>query len=86
MKSLTVYDVYVDDGYELSKVIIPAESESKAKDYVKGNGEVVATKKDPFVQDIDTGCLAQTLIDNGWGQAEISVIVKGLKYLGLDRF
>ena len=86
MKSLSVYDVYIDDGMNCSKIIVPAESETKAREYVKGNGEVVAIRKDPIAQDIDTDCLAQTLKDNGWGQVEISIIVRALEYVGLDRF
>lgn len=86
MKSLNVYDVYIDDGMNCLKIIVPAESETEAKEYVKGNGEVVAIRKDPIVQDINTDCLAQTLKDNGWGQAKIAVIVRALEYVGLDRF
>ena len=56
MKSLTVYDVYIDDGMNCSKVIIPAENESKAKEYVKGNGEVVAIRKDQSLANYQAGC------------------------------
>lgn len=86
MKSLSVYDVYIDDGMNCLKIIVPAESETEAKEYVKGNGEVVAIRKDPIVQDINTDRLALTLKNNGWGQVEISIIVRALEYVGLDRY
>ena len=34
MKSLSVYDVYIDDGMNCLKIIVPAESETEAKEYV----------------------------------------------------
>lgn len=52
MKKLTVYDVYLDDGYDAIKVTVPAESKKAAADYTTGNGEVVAIRESPL-QDID---------------------------------
>ena len=43
MKKLHVYTVYMDDG-DAFKVTIPAESEAAAKEYVAGNGDVIAVK------------------------------------------
>lgn len=53
MKKMHVYTVYMDDG-DAFKVTIPAVSEAAAKEYVAGNGDVIAIKDAP-IQDIDTG-------------------------------
>ena len=52
MKKLHVYTVYMDDG-DAFKVTVPAESEAAAREYVAGNGDVIAVKDAPL-QDIDT--------------------------------
>lgn len=83
MKKMHVYTVYMDDG-DVYKVTIPAVSEADAKEYVAGNGDVIAIKDAP-IQDIDTGCLADTLRRGGWGQMEIDVITRTLAAVGLER-
>lgn len=83
MKKMHVYTVYMDDGNAF-KVTIPAVSEAAAKEYVAGNGDVIAIKDAP-IQDIDTGCLADTLRRGGWGQMEIDVITRALAAVGLER-
>ena len=83
MKKLHVYTVYMDDG-DAFKVTILAESEAAAKEYVAGNGDVIAVKDAPL-QDIDTRCLADTLRRSGWGQMEIDVITRTLAAVGLER-
>ena len=84
MKKLTVYDVYLDDGYDAIKVTVPAESKKAAADYTTGNGEVVAIRESPL-QDIDLNCLADTLRKNGWGNPEIAVITRTLEQAGIAR-
>lgn len=83
MEKMHVYTVYMDDG-DAFKVTIPAVSEAAAKEYVAGNGDVIAIKDAP-IQDIDTGCLAHTLRLAGWGQMEIDVITRALAAVGLER-
>lgn len=84
MKKLSVYSVYLDDGDNVYKITVPAENEKDAEKYVDGNGDVVAVKKS-FLQDIDIGCLTDTLKRNQWGQTEIDVITRTLIRCGLDR-
>lgn len=84
MKKFHVYDLYLDDGESAIKVTIPAESKSVAKQYVAGNGEIIAVK-DCELQDIDLGCLASTLRRDGWGHTEIDVITRTLQAVGLER-
>lgn len=84
MKNMNVYDVYMDDGHNTFKVTVPAFSKKDAKEYVQGNGEVVAIKPSEL-QDIDLNCLADTLKRSGWGQQEIDVITRALAQIGLER-
>lgn len=84
MKNMNVYDLYMDDGHNTFKVTVPAFSKKDAKEYVQGNGEVVAIKPSEL-QDIDLNCLADTLRRSGWGQQEIDVITRALAQIGLER-
>lgn len=84
MKKMNVYDLYMDDGHNTFKITVPAFSKKDAKEYVEGNGEVVAIKPSEL-QDIDLNCLADTLKRNAWGQQEIDVITRALAQIGLER-
>ena len=84
MKNMNVYDLYMDDGHNTFKVTVPAFSKKDAKEYVQGNGEVVAIKPSEL-QDIDLNRLADTLKRSGWGQQEIDVITRALAQIGLER-
>ena len=84
MKKMNIYDMYMDDGHNTFKVTVPAFSKRDAKEYVQGNGEVVAIKPSEL-QDIDLNCLADTLKRSGWGQQEIDVITRALAQIGLER-
>lgn len=84
MKRMSVYDLYMDDGHSTFKVTVPATSVKSAKEYVQGNGDVVAVKPSEL-QDIDTGFLADTLKRAQWGQQEIDIIVRALAQCGLAR-
>lgn len=84
MKKFTVYSVYMDDGHDAFRVTVPATSKKEAAAFVQGNGDVVAITPAPL-QDIDLGCLADTLKRNNWGQMEIDVITRTLAACGLER-
>jgi hypothetical protein len=84
MRRMNVYDLYMDDGHSTFKVTVPAFSKKDAKEYVQGNGDVVAVKPSEL-QDIDLNCLADTLKRSGWGQQEIDIIVRALAQIGLER-
>ena len=84
MKNMNDYDLYMDDGHNTFKVTVPAFSKKDAKEYVQGNGEVVAIKPSEL-QDIDLNCLADTLKRSGWGQQEIDIITRALAQIGLER-
>ena len=84
MKKMNIYDLYMDDGHSTFKVTVPAFSKKDAKEYVQGNGDVVAVKPSEL-QDIDLNCLADTLKRSGWGQQEDDVITRALAQIGLER-
>ena len=84
MKRMNVYDLYMDDGHSTFKVTVPAFSKKDAKEYVQGNGDVVAVKPSEL-QDIDLNCLADTLKRSGWGQKEVDIITRALAQIGLER-
>ena len=85
MMKMKVYNVYLEDNEDVYKITVPAESEKKAIEYVKGNGEVIKVKLDPDIQNIHCETLANTLFNNGWGQKEIDIITRTLQQVGLDR-
>lgn len=85
MKKFTVYNVYLDDGDNVYKIVVPAESEAEAIKYCEGNGEIIAVKKNDLVQDIDTALLADYLRNGGWGKTEVDIITRTLAMCGLDR-
>lgn len=85
MKKFTVYNVYLDDGRDVYKIVVPAESEADAAKYCEGNGEVIAVKKNPDVQKINTSALADCLRTTGWNKAEVDVITRTLTICGLER-
>lgn len=85
MKKFTVYNVYLDDGNDVYKIVVPAESEAEAIKYCEGNGEIIAVKKNDLVQDIDTACLADYLRRGGWGRTEIDIITRTLAMCGFER-
>lgn len=86
MKAFKVYDVYMDDGRDVFKVVIPAESKQAATKAVAGNGEVVKIRENTLVPNIDCNALADTLRRNAWGDAEIQVITRVIGAVGLDRY
>lgn len=83
MKKFTVYNVYLDDGDNVYKIVVPAENEEEAAKYCEGNGEVIAVKKNDY--SIDTAALADYLRRGGWGKTEVDVITRTLAMCGLDR-
>ncbi|MDE7321780.1 MAG: hypothetical protein K2N73_03460 [Lachnospiraceae bacterium] len=87
MRKFEVYDMYLDDGKGAAfKITVPAPNKKEASEFVKGNGEIVAIKKNPIVQDIDIPYLVQVLQSASYGKAEIDVITRTLEIVGLDRY
>lgn len=72
------YLVYLDDGSSVFKVGIPAKSEKAAREYLAGNGEIVAIKDVTEEYPIDLGKVKTALALGGFGEAEIGFITRAL--------
>lgn len=74
------YVVYMDDGNVAFKLNIPAESEKKARDFVQGNGEVIAIKQGERNIENPISCwlIADALARSNFGQLEIDLITRAL--------
>ena len=77
---LKKYFVYLDVGTDdVLKLAIPAKNEKDARDYVAGNGEVVAVRDVTERYPIDVDLVARTLINAGFGQTEVDLITRTLQ-------
>ena len=88
MKKFNVYKVFVEDGEDVYKILVPATDEKDAESYCQGSGDIIATTKanpDKDVTDICISALAETLSRSHWGQQEIDVITRTLIRVGLAR-
>lgn len=72
--------VYLDDGANAYKCHIPAENEKKAREYVNGNGEVIAVKRGERNAEapISLSLVADALARAHFGQMEIDLITRAL--------
>lgn len=73
------YFVYIDDNHNVYKVAIPAENESKARDYCEGNGEIVAVRDITEDFPIDVVRVAEALGKCGFGDTERDLITRTLQ-------
>lgn len=78
MARMKKYFVYMDDGRDAFRCAIPAENEKKAREYVQGNGEVIAVKDvtDEFTISIDK--VGEALKKANFGQIEIDFVTRAL--------
>ncbi len=76
---LNKYFVYLDDGSNVMKVAIPAKSEKEARNYVEGNGEVIAIKNVTDDFPISSDKIARALLNAGFGQIEVDLVVRTLQ-------
>ena len=74
------YVVYLDDGKNAYKVNVPAENEKKAREYVQGNGEVIAIRKGERTasEPISLEMIGNALARANFGQMEIDLITRAL--------
>lgn len=83
MKKMNKYMVYVDDGYNVMKIAVPAHNEEEAKEYVKGSGEIIAVKDASEQYPIDANYLAEVLDESGFGEIEKDLIIRALEITGI---
>lgn len=71
--------VYLDDGSNVYKVAVPARTEQDARDYVSGNGEVIAVKDITEVTPISVTKVRYALAEYGFGMNEMDLIIRCLE-------
>ncbi len=75
--------VYLDDGKGVYKVAIPAKDEKAAREYVQGNGEVIAVKDVTNSYPISADKVKQALKNANFGQIEIDYITRALSEINI---
>lgn len=80
---LKKYMVYMDDGKDVFKAAIPAKNEKEAREYVQGNGEVVAIKDVTEEYPIDITKVRDALLAAAFGEAEMNYITRTLENVGI---
>ncbi len=77
------YMIYLDDGKDVYKLAIPATNEKKAREYVRGNGEVIAIKDITSDCPISVDKVTQALLKSNFGQIEIDLITRALQEINI---
>lgn len=77
------YMVYLDDGKDCYKLAIPAKDEKVAREYVQGNGEVIAVKDVTNDYPISVDKVTQALQNVGFGKYEIDYIARALQEINI---
>ena len=72
------YMVYIDADQDTLKIAVPANSVKAAKQYVEGNGEVVAVKDITEDFPIRADYVADALKAAGFGSIETDLIIRTL--------
>lgn len=70
--------VYLDDGKDCYKLAIPAKNEKEAREYVAGNGEVIAVKDVTEEFYISRDKVSDALKLSHFGDFEIDFCVRAL--------
>ncbi len=77
------YMVYLDDSKDCYKLAIPAKDEKTAREYVQGNGEVIAVKDVTSNYPISSDKVAQALKNANFGQFEVDYITRALQEINI---
>lgn len=77
------YMVYLDDGKSVFKLAIPAKDEKAAREYVKGNSEVIAVKDVTNDFLISAEKVGEALTKANFGEYEIDFITRALQQINI---
>ena len=75
--------VYLDDGKDVFKCAIPAKDEKTAREYVKGNGEVIAIKDVTSDYPISAEKVGEALAKANFGKYEMDLIIRALQQMNI---
>lgn len=73
------YMIYMDDGKNCFKIAVPAKNEKAAREYVKGNGEIIAVKDVTEDFPISAEKVANALFSANFGEIEMDLIIRCLQ-------
>lgn len=82
MTKFNAYICYLDDGKNAYRIVVPATSEKDARQYVAGNGDIIAVKKCDDLK-ININYLRHDLAPKMWGKDEIDLITRTLQRVGI---
>lgn len=71
--------LYMDDGENCFKVAVPAKNAKAAREYVNGNGDVIAVKDVTDEFPISAEKVASALKSAHFGETEIALITRCLQ-------
>lgn len=83
MMRLRKFMVYLEDRDNCYRVEIPAKNEKEAREYVAGNGEVIAVKDVTDIYTISLDKVIDALRVSGFGDTEIAFINRTLQSTGI---
>ena len=75
--------VYLEDGEDVYKVAIPAKNEKEVRDYVSGNGDIIAIKDITNDYPISSEKVHDALQRAGFGRTEIDLITRALSKISI---
>lgn len=81
MKNITMkkFKVFLEAGNDCFKAYVPARNEKEAREYVAGNGEIIAIKEVTADFPISVEKVGSALAVSGFGAAEIDLIMRTLQ-------
>lgn len=81
MKNMTMkkFKIFLESGNDCFKVFVPARNEKEAREFVEGNGEVIAIKEVTEEFPISAECVGRALAQFGFGAAEMDLITRTLQ-------
>ena len=74
------YMVYLDDGQQAFRIAVPAPDEDAAKEFVAGNGDVVAIRDVSEDYMIKADRVSSALAAAGFSDVEIDYVVRTLEF------
>ena len=80
---LKKFMVYIDDGTDAFRVAIPAKDEKMAREYVAGNGEVIAVKDITEQYPISVNKVFDALKKANFSDIEIDLIQRTLTFTNI---
>ena len=75
--------VYLDNGHDVFKLAIPAKTESDARQFCAGNGEIVAIKNVTEEFPIDIVKVRRALENAQFGEFEMDFICRALENINI---